>query len=107
MCARLKTIRWPTAKCAGLLANGSWLRSCAWRRATQRRRWLPLKACWPSAASASPLASPAEKHANFIVNDGSATAGDIEALIRHVARTVEERQGVRLVTEVHIVGEAP
>ncbi len=48
-----------------------------------------------------------EKHANFIVNDGSATAGDIEALIRHVAQAVEERQGVRLVTEVHIVGEAP
>ncbi|MFQ5488950.1 MAG: UDP-N-acetylenolpyruvoylglucosamine reductase, partial [Gammaproteobacteria bacterium] len=48
-----------------------------------------------------------EKHANFIVNEGSATAGDIEALIRHVMQTVEVRQGVRLVTEVHIVGEAP
>lgn len=46
-----------------------------------------------------------EKHANFIINTGGATAGDIEALIRRVAATVERKQGVRLVTEVHIVGE--
>lgn len=45
------------------------------------------------------------KHANFIVNaEGRATAGDIEALIAHVARTVLARHGVALETEVHIVG---
>lgn len=46
-----------------------------------------------------------ERHANFIINDGTATAGDVEALIRHVAAVVEERHGVRLVPEVRIVGE--
>ncbi|HHH13667.1 MAG TPA: UDP-N-acetylmuramate dehydrogenase [Thiolapillus brandeum] len=46
-----------------------------------------------------------EKHANFIVNTGNATAADIEALIRHVQRVVTERFGVELETEVHIVGE--
>jgi UDP-N-acetylmuramate dehydrogenase len=48
-----------------------------------------------------------EKHANFIVNRGGATATDIEALIEHVQRTVVERQGVWLKPEVRIVGEAP
>jgi len=46
-----------------------------------------------------------EKHANFIVNTGDATAADIEGLIRHVQRVVAERFGVKLETEVHIVGE--
>ncbi|MGH8576565.1 MAG: UDP-N-acetylmuramate dehydrogenase [Gammaproteobacteria bacterium] len=46
-----------------------------------------------------------EKHANFIVNRGGATATDIEALIEHVQRTVAERQGVWLKPEVRIVGE--
>ncbi|MCC6207751.1 MAG: UDP-N-acetylmuramate dehydrogenase [Gammaproteobacteria bacterium] len=45
------------------------------------------------------------KHANFIVNDGAATAADIESLILHVRDTVERLQGVRLVPEVRIVGE--
>ena len=45
-----------------------------------------------------------EKHANFILNDHNATANDIEALIRHVQKTVFEQQGVALQTEVRIVG---
>lgn len=47
-----------------------------------------------------------EKHANFIVNMGGATAADIEALIEHVAATVARVHGVQLQREVHIVGEA-
>jgi UDP-N-acetylmuramate dehydrogenase len=46
-----------------------------------------------------------EKHANFIVNTGAATAADIEALINLVAREVELKQGVHLEREVRIVGE--
>lgn len=46
-----------------------------------------------------------EKHANFIVNDARATAKDIETLIRIVQQRVEEMHGVKLVTEVHIIGE--
>lgn len=44
-------------------------------------------------------------HANFIVNDGSASAADIERLIEHVIATVEQHHGIRLRPEVRIVGE--
>ena len=46
-----------------------------------------------------------DKHANFIVNTGDAKAADIEALIEHVRRTVQEKFGVELQPEVRIVGE--
>lgn len=46
-----------------------------------------------------------EKHANFIVNLGHATATDIERLIEHVEDTVETRTNVRLIREVRIIGE--
>ena len=45
------------------------------------------------------------KHANFIINTGDASAADIEVLIAHVAAEVERLHGVRLQTEVHMVGE--
>jgi UDP-N-acetylmuramate dehydrogenase len=46
-----------------------------------------------------------EKHANFIINAGSATAADIEAVIRHVQAVVERETGMALKPEVKIVGE--
>ena len=46
-----------------------------------------------------------EKHAGFIVNTGGATASDILALIRLVQDEVEARSGVRLETEVRVLGE--
>ena len=46
------------------------------------------------------------KHANFIVNRGHATAGDVLDLIRLVGKTVEEKVGVTLELEVKIVGRA-
>ncbi len=45
------------------------------------------------------------KHANFIINDGNASAADIERLISIVQRTVAEKFGVVLEPEVRIVGE--
>ncbi len=45
------------------------------------------------------------KHANFIVNLGAASAADIEALIRYVQEQVQQRHGIRLQTEVRIIGE--
>ena len=45
------------------------------------------------------------KHANFIINRGHARAADIEAVIRHVQETVARVHGVRLQTEVRILGE--
>jgi UDP-N-acetylmuramate dehydrogenase len=46
-----------------------------------------------------------EKHANFIINEGHATASELEQVIRHVQRTVRRVHGVALETEVRIVGE--
>lgn len=50
-------------------------------------------------------AAVSEKHANFIINTGDATAADVEELISHIRTVVEEHHGVRLDLEVHIVGE--
>ena len=46
-----------------------------------------------------------EKHANFIVNTGGATAADIENLINEVRETVLRQTGVELHPEVRIIGE--
>jgi len=46
-------------------------------------------------------------HANFIVNTGGATAADIEQLIRRVQTEVEKRHGIRLETEVRVIGVEP
>jgi UDP-N-acetylmuramate dehydrogenase len=51
-------------------------------------------------------ASVSDKHANFIINHGEATAADLERLIQHVQDAVERAHGVRLHPEVRIVGEA-
>lgn len=45
-----------------------------------------------------------EKHANFIVNTGQATAADIEALIDYIQAQVKVQHGVCLQTEVCKVG---
>lgn len=45
-----------------------------------------------------------ERHANFIVNAGRAMAADIETLIETIRMDVERQTGVRLETEVRIVG---
>jgi UDP-N-acetylmuramate dehydrogenase len=49
-------------------------------------------------------ASVSEKHANFIINHGQASAADLERLIGHVRETVERVHGVQLTPEVRIVG---
>jgi UDP-N-acetylmuramate dehydrogenase len=50
-------------------------------------------------------AAVSQKHANFIVNYGTASAADVERLIEHVRATVERVHGVRLTPEVRILGE--
>ncbi|WP_193726111.1 UDP-N-acetylmuramate dehydrogenase [Pseudomethylobacillus aquaticus] len=47
-----------------------------------------------------------EKHANFIVNLGDATAADIEQLIALMRDTVKQRFSVDLQQEVRVIGEA-
>jgi UDP-N-acetylmuramate dehydrogenase len=46
-----------------------------------------------------------EKHANFIVNAGHATASDVRALMQRCQAEVKARFGVDLVPEVELVGE--
>ena len=46
-----------------------------------------------------------EKHANFIINEGNATATDIENLILKARETVKLRFDVELIPEVRIIGE--
>lgn len=50
-------------------------------------------------------ASVSALHANYIVNDGTATARDVLALIEEVRRRVRETHGVVLEPEVRIVGD--
>lgn len=45
-----------------------------------------------------------EKHANFIINDGHATAEDIELLISYVASAVEKQYKIQLTREVCVMG---
>lgn len=47
-----------------------------------------------------------DKHANFIINRGDASALDVETLINHVQKTVADFHGVHLLPEVRIVGES-
>lgn len=47
-----------------------------------------------------------EKHANFIVNDGNATAQDVKSLITLVQAKVYKQYGIQLQTEVKFVGFA-
>ena len=48
-----------------------------------------------------------EKHAGFVVNKGGATAKDVLDLIVYVQKTVYEKYGVNLETEVRLIGEQP
>ena len=47
-----------------------------------------------------------DKHANFIVNQGQASAKDVLALIRKVRAAVARRTGVKLELELKVVGQA-
>ena len=46
-----------------------------------------------------------EKHANFIINEGTATAEHIETLMKVVFETVLKQHGIALQREVHILGD--
>ena len=50
-------------------------------------------------------AAVSERHANFIVNNGGANAGDVLSLIRRIGSKVEKETGVTLELEVKIVGK--
>ena len=45
-----------------------------------------------------------EKHAGFVINNGDATAQDVLDLIAYIQKTVFEKFGVNLETEVRLIG---
>jgi UDP-N-acetylmuramate dehydrogenase len=75
----------------------SWKRESGPRTAGQLIEAAGLKAFRIGGAEVSPM------HANYFINVGDASAADVKALIRHVRRTVEERYGTRLETEVKLI----
>jgi UDP-N-acetylmuramate dehydrogenase len=48
-----------------------------------------------------------EKHANFIVNLGGASADDVLALMAEMRDRVQERFGIELEPEIRVIGRAP
>jgi len=46
-----------------------------------------------------------EKHANFIINLGKASALDIEKLITYIQKVVLEKKNIQLIREIKIIGE--
>jgi UDP-N-acetylmuramate dehydrogenase len=45
-----------------------------------------------------------QKHANFVINTGNASATDIETLVEMIEQTVKEKTGVQLEREFHTLG---
>ena len=84
----------------GLPSCGSVFRNPRGAFAAQLIESAEMKGCRIGGAMVS------DKHANFIINTGGATAADVERLIEHVRDVVAVRHGIHLVPEVHIVGEA-
>jgi UDP-N-acetylmuramate dehydrogenase len=48
-----------------------------------------------------------EKHTNFLINTGEATAAELEALGEEVRKRVKEKSGIALEWEIKRVGVAP
>ena len=46
-----------------------------------------------------------EKHTNFLINTGNATAAEIEGLGEEVRRRVYDRRGIMLGWEIRRIGE--
>jgi UDP-N-acetylmuramate dehydrogenase len=47
-----------------------------------------------------------EQHANFLINDGTATAADLETLVEQVRSDAKEKFGVELQWEVRRIGDS-
>ena len=47
-----------------------------------------------------------EKHCNFLINTGNATAADLEQLVKNIIRQVKEDSGVTLEPEIKFIGKS-
>ena len=82
----------------GLPSGGSVFRNPPGNYAARLIESAGLKGFQISGAQVSP------KHANFIINTGTARAADIEELIAHLQKTVYDLHGILLEPEVRILG---
>jgi UDP-N-acetylmuramate dehydrogenase len=82
----------------GLPSCGSVFRNPPGDHAARLIESCGLKGCRIGEAEVS------EKHANFIINRGEASALDVENLILHVQQTVHDATGIELIPEVRVVG---
>jgi UDP-N-acetylmuramate dehydrogenase len=82
----------------GLPSCGSVFRNPPGDHAARLIESCGLKGCRIGEAEVS------EKHANFIINLGDASALDVENLIMHVQQTVADSAGIELIPEVRVVG---
>jgi UDP-N-acetylmuramate dehydrogenase len=76
----------------------SWKQEDGPRTAGQLIETAGLKGHRVGGAEVSPM------HANYFVNTGGATAGDVRRLIAEVQRRVEQQFGARLEPEVKVIG---
>lgn len=83
----------------GLPSCGSVFRNPPGGHAAQLIESCGLKGFRIGGAQVSP------KHANFIINEDTASAADVEKLIDHVRAAVRADCGIDLELEVHIIGE--
>jgi UDP-N-acetylmuramate dehydrogenase len=79
-------------------AGPSWKQEGGPRTAGQLIEAAGLKGHTVGGAQVSPM------HANYFVNTGNATAGDVRKLIEHVQGVVRDRFGVSLEPEVKLIG---
>jgi UDP-N-acetylmuramate dehydrogenase len=79
-------------------AGPSWKRDDGPRTAGQLIEAAGLKGFAIGGAQVSPM------HANYFINTGNATAADVRKLIEHAQQVVQERFGVRLESEVKLIG---
>ncbi len=89
--------------CGSVFKNpggASWKREGGPRTAGQLIEAAGLKGTRAGGAEISPM------HANYFVNTGGATAADVRSLIELAQRTVRDRFGAELETEVKLIGPA-
>jgi UDP-N-acetylmuramate dehydrogenase len=79
-------------------AGPSWKNEEGPRTAGQLIEAAGLKGFTIGGAQVSPM------HANYFVNTGGASAGDVRRMIEHVQQVVQDKFGVRLEPEVKLIG---
>lgn len=93
-----------TSQPLNMPSSGSWFKN-------PKREDLGINNAWQAVEKAGcrglrvGAAQVSEKHANFFVNTGEATASDMEKLSEQVEVTIKEKLGIEMIREVRIIGD--